>query len=339
MIGVPPCSSMRRLLPSVSAILIALPIAASAFFQKPSDLLLSLKSGEKPINFSYQLQGHAKNLQGSDVNISFFGSITGAAQGSSPADAKANVKLEMTIAGIDGSDSIHSVALMRLTDKKLYVQLADLDGTYKSDALLEVMNAYGKRWYVLPTTELEKQQQNYSSLSPEDAKNLAIQCLDAMFSIDRSQSQGGNLYSITLKPNAADALFALKDELQKQYPSEFSSTSAEQDLSSFAQFKEALSHLNIHVKILTDATDVMRSSKYYLAFSMVKADMGDVGFVVSGEMKVRSAPVSVVTPIGATDLSDLETPAQNPAPSSSPASTCTPSNDPRVLCISKPPRR
>jgi hypothetical protein len=321
---------MRRIFPALLAL--ALPMAAIAAFTTPSALLSSLQYNGKPLNISYQLQGHAKNMKGSDANITFFSSFKGAVEGKDLKSAKMNMKISLDVTGIEGNGAVHALAQVRVSDQKLFFMLENLNGTYEPESLSQIMNAYGKTWYALPISQLEQQQQEYSKLSQDNIKDIVKQCIDAVFTIERSASQGGSLYSITVKQEAAQSLLTTMMKVQEQYPTAFTETN-KADASDLAILKEVFSHLNIHIKVLTDAKDTMRAVKSYLSFAWAKEDMGDFQMVFTGESKGRSAPVTVVVPKIAIDLSSNVT-----APPTQTVQPCVRS-DSRAPCASKPSTR
>ncbi len=280
---------MRRLsvLFAAITILVALPAFAFAFFSRPSDLMTLSKFNGQPMDFSGEL--HA-SYQDTFASLWFSGS----SQGKTLDTAKTSLKVTVDVKS--GADTVRAKVQVRLSDRKLYVFVESIAGNLSHDLPEEAAQVVGKKWLMVTLPPEEASSPVTGGLTEAQVKDLIGRLLDAALSLKRMTSQNQVTYSLSLQPNAADNIW----QAVQSFAQSHSVSQAEMpSLDDLAKLREALTHVNLHVKVQTDAQDNFLSSKYYLSVD----DQG-YSLVMQGISKARLTPVTVEVPHNVMDLDE-----------------------------------
>ena len=130
--------------------------------------------------------------------------------------------------------------------------------------------------------------ERYARLVVAAIKDILIQVVDTVLSLERMNDPEGTLYSIRLKRNAATELQKLMEILPKKYPELKMKKISNKER---AQIRKVLSKLNLHIKVLAGTNDEPKSVQYYLSFHMPKMEA-----VALGSVSLRSLPIRVNIP-------------------------------------------
>lgn len=279
---------MRRLA-SVSLVLtaIAIPVAAFAYYSKPSELLAIKSLTGKPVDFAYELHGSYEDNYGTMW-------LKGSMEGKDTATFKGRLNVTLDIA-FDG-ESMRAKAEARVKDKMLYVSLQNLEGRDATGLSAFAEEVETGQWYAMPLEDLQEKGEAAAGVDEEQAADIARQVMDAMLTLTRAKDGDGSVYSLKLKRNAAAELKKTMTALERTYPDLETGGATNSDVS---ELRKLLSRTRLHIKVMTDAGDLLRGIKFYVSYTERA-----MALVVEGTVMLRSSPVTVQVPAHAQMLNE-----------------------------------
>jgi hypothetical protein len=283
---------MRRLL--IAALLsLTLPVAAFAAYILPSELLEAIQQNGRGKDFAYEIKG---SYEPYSASLSMRGSFQGTTE-----DARGTWNGTLTYN--DGSGAARAKFELRLLDQVLYIKIQSVTGHLDASTRTALQRMRGK-WLSTPidlqsNEERSRQLLGEIDVSEEELKQLQRDIVDAVLSLSHTAQTAGHSYSLRLQrhflTNAAKVWNAFA---KKHGPADFIADFTNAELNRYE--KEFLAHLNVHVKVETDANDDFRSVKHYISF-----DESGFNFLLQGKATDRTAPITVSIPPRAIDIDEF----------------------------------
>jgi|GEM_PF-6492501 len=262
---------MRRLLASLAITATFVTPVAAAALAVPSDLIGLLQETSKPMDMSMELHAHVGTFY-----ISAW--MKGEAQGKlnqlplsleSLKTLKENARLTLDVS--DGKGTLRVRVQLRVIDGKEYFFIEEVSGNYDHELATVAASLKSKKWMMLSFDEWKDLvffNEDMDDVSDQALEGLR-EALDGALQITRT----GNSYSLMLKPEVGAALMS----------------------------EEEIDSLNLLIKVETDASQALKSIKFYAAGSG-KGHDHQANIVMQGLLAVRTKPVIVQVPAGAIDI-------------------------------------
>ncbi len=327
---------MRRTFIAATILVSFLPVAALAYFSKASDVLMSIKLQNQPMDFSGTIN---ESYQDTTAVVSMKGSVEG-----KTADTL-KMNLAITLNSAWKGKTVKAVGEIRILNKIAYVELKDLRGSMIDAKTAAQFSQFEGKWYsspinsetlknsYAPSASFTNSFTNSAPLTPDQQKQIFLQMVDAMLSVTRSQTSGGSSYSIQLKPDAVNALLQTVRKIARDMHLNSVIENLSQQKEQVTNLRLFFSKVNFHIVVTTDPQDQFLRGKSYVGVTITPEDfngMGPGSFVFQGDSSVRSLPISVSVPANAIDFLKI---MGFPVPSSQGTGYCN-----RSLCGSRPPR-
>lgn len=270
---------MRRFLATLT--LLAVPATALAAYATPSELLLAAAFKDKPLDFAYEAHFHMED-------ISAAAWIRGSSEGNAEtgkADIAATVDFVQA-----GMMKMRAKAEARMVNRTLYVRLKSIEGDTDTMYGMMVDPYVGAQWYMLPLSDVEEEH----GIDQEQATEVGMKIADAVLNMVRMQQANGATYSLKLKRTAAADLKKVLEEVSAEYPSLGTASLSNKDV---AELRRMMMKSNVHLKVMTDASDMPTGMKFYGSYK----DRG-MEAVLVGTTTLRTQPLTVEVPAGAVEM-------------------------------------
>lgn len=284
---------------------LAVPLIALAAFSRPSSALSSMIYDGKPREFDGKFYVSVP-IEGDTV--SFSGMVRGMSEGLTPKDMK--MSLHTDIAATMSEGDIKGAVDMMVYRKKLYVRLSDVvmklrSGSAIEDAgFLSTIGIFQNRWFILDLpaevsdTSWTDMLEEEFDLTPEQAQQMFATVVDALFSMEHTRTKSGNIYLLTLNPEAwAEALTSSINGLDEVNPDLADTLSSEEMFPVLATTTDAYAHaLTVRLKMDTTSEGDFRFARFYSTFTLPD-DFGEpVVFSIEATAQHRTQPVYLDLP-------------------------------------------
>ncbi len=270
---------MRRLSIALSALYLLSPLAASAAYMSPSALMSAIQSGA-PRSFS--IAAHAE-AQG-DTYVSVWSN--GTLQGTDSMDMQ--IWAKTTVDVVSGDFKVRAKGEMMVIGGMLYVKVASIDGSMKSDFATLSTDFVQHKWLKTPfdASALEVVENPAFSLSETDVMEA-----DETFNmVTKTENNGGTTYTLTLKSDAAAQLaLSIREALQD-------TSSVSDDFFPWRALAEGM-HFDMTVK--TNSKDAFLGSSYSMSTKGKESS-----FTLTGTEKPAAA-LNLKAPAGAMSFDEV----------------------------------
>jgi hypothetical protein len=303
---------MRRLFAlGVTCSLVALPVAALAYFMQPSALLKAIEFDGRPRNFS--MEAHARM---DDTYVSFWANGEGEGR---TADAMKG-KWHATLDVVADDTNMRVKVDMLLHQQVAYVRLNELHTDFEDDVLQVSANVLQKKWLAIPLNEeqaqvggkdafiagfVEGMAQEGIAVSPQRVEAFIDSLIDAILSLEHTEFIGGNAYSLRLKEGFVREILLSTDEFLREMNGEdLRLTEFLADPSIWEMESLMLNATNLHIRVNTNDEDDFQMMRFYLAVE--HPALAGFSFVTQGETQRQMTPVYIGVPSNAHTMSQDE---------------------------------